>query len=463
MARPDAPSGERMSETQLERSDTQTRRGLSLFWRTFILLSLLILGSTVAWLQLFRTQEYEPRILRNAHQIATVVNLTRSALIHTDAIARVSLLKDLADEEDVKLVMREPHDQIRPFGESALETRLAAALEERLGPGTVVASSVNQETGLWVGFQIERDSYWLQMDPERLRPMDNSTWLIWLGLAMALSMTGAALLAGLINRPLKMLSLAASQVREGQFPTHPLDEEVNTREIREVNVGFNRMAERLAKVEQERRLMLAGISHDLRTPLARLRLETELSVPDTTAQEAMAADIAQLDDIIDKFLDYARPDHTELTPVLLAAVVSRCITPFKSQPRMKIEVDLPEDLQVQADAVELGRVISNLLENARRYGQSVSDGITRVSIKAQVQDAAVLLSLSDQGPGVSEQAIQHLTEPFFRGNEARTSANGSGLGLAIVERAVQRMGGTFAVVNQRTGGLMAMMKFKLAS
>jgi two-component system osmolarity sensor histidine kinase EnvZ len=300
------------------------------------------------------------------------------------------------------------------------------------------------------------------MDPERLRPMDNSTWLVWLGLAMALSMTGAALLAGLINRPLKMLSLAASQLREGQFPTQALDETVTTREIREVNIGFNRMAERLAKVEQERRLMLAGISHDLRTPLARLRLETELSVPDTSAQEAMAADIAQLDDIIDKFLDYARPDHTDLNPVLLAAVVSRCITPFKSHSRMKIEIDLPEDLQVQADAVELGRVLSNLLENARRYGQSISDGISHVRIQAWAEDAAVFLRLSDQGPGVPEPTLQHLTEPFFRGDEARTSANGSGLGLAIVERAVQRMGGTFAVANQSGGGLMALMKFKRA-
>ena len=178
-------------------------------------------------------------------------------------------------------------------------------------------------------------------------------------------------------------ALAASRVREGRYRDTALDERVKTPEIREVNVGFNRMAERLAKVEQERRLMLAGISHDLRTPLARLRLETELSVPDTQAQEAMVADIAQLDEIIDKFLDYARPDHTDMSPVLLAGVVSRCITPFKSQSRMKIEVNLPEDLQVQADAVELGRVISNLLENARRYGQSPGDGITHVRIEAR--------------------------------------------------------------------------------
>lgn len=98
-----------------------------------------------------------------------------------------------------------------------------------------------------------------------------------------------------------------------------------TSEIREVNIGFNRMAQKLAKLEQDRAVMLAGISHDLRTPLARLRLETEMSVTDEVAREHMVADIVQLDATIDKFLDYARPDHVTLTPVNLHAVVSSCV------------------------------------------------------------------------------------------------------------------------------------------
>ncbi|MBM3386993.1 MAG: two-component sensor histidine kinase, partial [Betaproteobacteria bacterium] len=110
---------------------TPPRQGLGLFWRTFILLGLLILCSTLAWLHLFRTQVYEPRVLRNTHQIATVVNLTRNALGHSDAIARVALLKMLADEEDVKLVTREPDDQVQPFDATSLEARLAEALIER--------------------------------------------------------------------------------------------------------------------------------------------------------------------------------------------------------------------------------------------------------------------------------------------------------------------------------------------
>ena len=436
------------------------RQGLSLFWRTFILLGLLILCSTLAWLHLFRTQEYEPRILRNAHQIATVVNLTRNALRHSDAIARVSLLKMLADEEDVKLVIREPGDRVQAFGTSSLETRLANALVERLGPDTVVASSVNSEVGLWVGFQIEGDSYWLQMDENRLRPLSNSAWLVWLALAAVLSIMGAAAITGLINRPLKQLSLAASRVREGRYRDIALDEAASTSEIREVNIGFNRMAERLAKVEEERTLMLAGISHDLRTPLARLRLEAELSVPDAEAQTAMTADIEQLNDIIDKFLGYARPDHADLQAVLLAPVLSKCITPLRGNTQMQIDVRVPEDLTVLADPVELGRVVSNLLENARRYGQSPTDGVSRVEIEAHAHEGQVLLRVCDQGPGVPEAQLAHLTQPFYRGDVARTSAMGSGLGLAIVERAVQRMGGTLSISNQRAGGLMAVIQLQ---
>jgi two-component system osmolarity sensor histidine kinase EnvZ len=272
-------------------------------------------------------------------------------------------------------------------------------------------------------------------------------------------MAGAAMVAGLINRPLKRLSLAASQVREGHFSSSTLDEDAATSEIREVNIGFNRMAERLAKIEEQRVFMLAGISHDLRTPLARLRLETELSVNDVETRNLMAADIAQLDAIIDQFLDYARPEPTELGPVLLSGVISRSIAPWRNNPRLEIEVDVAEDLQVKAEEVELTRVLSNLLENARRYGQS-SDGITHVKITAQVQVDWVLLRVRDQGPGVSEEALKKLTQPFFRGDAARTSATGSGLGLAIVQRSVQRMGGTFSVSNDSTGGLTALMKLR---
>ena len=300
-------------------------RGFSLFWRTFFFLSLLLFGSIVAWLQTFRALESAPRALQSAQQLASLVNLSRAALRYSDAIGRVSLIKTLADEEHVRIRIRNPNDKFDLAENDELGARISEELIARLGNSTTVASSVNGEKGVWVGFSIDNDSYWLQTDVLRVGPTRNSTWVIWLITAAALSLAGAAVIARLINRPLKQLSFAASRMRDGDFDASLLDEKAATSEIREVNIGFNRMAEQLFKIEQDRVIMLAGISHDLRTPLARLRLETEMSVADADARAHMAADITQLDAIIDKFLDYARPDPAQLAPVSLNAVIDAAV------------------------------------------------------------------------------------------------------------------------------------------
>ncbi len=431
------------------------RAGLSLFWRTFFLLALLLLGSIVAWLQTLRALEFEPRAIQTAQQLASQVNLSRAALIHSDAIARTSLLKTMSDQEGVHIVPREPSDAFVPFGTDAIGRQIAQELTSRLGPGTVIASSVNTKPGLWIGFVINGDDYWLLTDQERFNPAGGKTWLIWLGMAAVLSLAGAALIARLINRPLKLLSFAASRVREGDFEASRLDESVQTGEIREVNIGFNRMAQRLSKIEQDRAVMLAGISHDLRTPLARLRLETEMSVTDLDARSHMAADIAQLDAIIGKFLDYARPEKEKLAPVVLADVVEACTYSYKSQADIQIKIQLEDNLLVLADEVELGRIISNLLENARRYGKSADTGVARVQIAAISRNKWVLIKIRDHGIGVAQEQLTNLTTPFFRGEAARTAANGAGLGLAIVDKTVQRMGGVFVLNNAPSGGLSA--------
>ena len=443
--------------------EQRARVGLNLFWRTFFLLSLLLVGSILAWLQTLRALEFEPRTLHTAQQIASLVNLSRAALVHSDAIARVSLIKTMADQEGVRILPREPTDKFELLAGTALANRLTDELTHRLGPDTIVAQSVNGEKGLWVGFNINGDPNWLLMDRSRFTPAGGRTWLIWLITAAALSLAGAAIIARLINRPLKQLSDAANRVKDGDFAASHLDEEAVTSEIREVNIGFNRMAQKLAKLEQDRAVMLAGISHDLRTPLARLRLETEMSVTDEVAREHMVADIVQLDATIDKFLDYARPDHVTLTPVNLRAVISSCVYAVQDHRELQITMDVPEDLNVLADEVELARVISNLLENARRYGKSEDTGSTRVEIAAKGRENWVLVKLRDHGPGVPPEHLSNLTKPFFRGDAARTAAAGAGLGLSIVDKTVQRMGGIFALANSATGGLVAHLQLQRAT
>ncbi|MBX3604638.1 MAG: HAMP domain-containing protein [Piscinibacter sp.] len=434
---------------------------LSLFWRTFFLLALLLAGGVLAWTQTFRALEFEPRAVQAAQQIAGLVNLARTALNASDTINRVALIKSMSKQESVRLAPREPGDQWEPFEVDRFSRAIAAELRAQLGPDTLVASSVNKASGLWVGFTIDKDPYWLQADPTRVAPLAWSTLLLWGSIALIATMFGSAAIARAINRPLQELSFAASRIREGEFDSR-LDETTLTSEIRQVNMGFNRMARELAKVEEDRAVMLAGISHDLRTPLARLRLEAEMSVSDEEAKRNMALDIDQLDAIIDKFMDYARPGEVKLTPVHLSGLVDREMAAFRDTSQIRITSRVAIDTKVMADEIELGRVLQNLFENARRYGRNTDTGIANVLVSYARTGPWVIVSVRDHGPGVDPKKLSQLTTPFFRGDAARTAATGAGLGLAIVEKAVQRMGGTFEVTNGPEGGLVAHIRLKKA-
>lgn len=438
------------------------RRGFGLFGRTFFLLAALLLVSILAWLQTLRVFELEPRAVQTAQQIASIVNLSRAALIHSDSIARVSLIKTMTEQEAVRILPREPGDRFELFPDDTMGQRMTREIASRLGPDTVVANRVNDEPGLWIGFTIDEDRYWMLTDRARIHPPVGQTWIIWLVIATALSLAGAALIAGLINRPLRNLSVAASRVREGDFAAGFLDESIATKEIREVNIEFNRMSRKLAQIEQDRVIMLAGISHDLRTPLARLRLETELSVNDENARDQMAADIDQTNAIINKFLDYARPDQNTLAPLALADVLNRCVYALKDASDIRLSIEVPSDLKVLADEVDLIRAISNLLENAMRYGKSAGSDVAEVDIIARASGSRVAIEVRDRGPGVSDANLSQLTKAFFRADTARTSANGAGLGLAIVEKNIQRMGGVLVLRNRASGGLSARIELSRA-
>src|SRR5262245_20637758 len=308
---------------------------LSLFWRTFVLLAILLGSGIMAWGWTLRSLEFEPRAVAAAQQIASLVNLARAALKNADAINGVAMVKTLSAQEAIRIAPHEPTDRWDPFEEDRFTRGVAFELHSRLGVGTIVPRSVNGHAGLWVGFGIEKDAWWLQTELGRVRALTGPTWFVWVGIALLATIFGSVAIARLINQPLRELSFAASRIREGEFDSR-LDENTLTSEIRQVNMGFNRMARELAKVEEDRAVMLAGISHDLRTPLARLRLEAEMSVQDEEAKRNMALDIDQLDAIIDKFMDYARPGDTQLKPRNLGQVLEREMKGFRDPNTIRI-------------------------------------------------------------------------------------------------------------------------------
>src|SRR6478672_1247250 len=143
MIRANATQVEATSPAPLETApaplEMRPRLGLSLFWRTFFLLSLLLIGSIVAWLQTFRSLEFEPRAVQAAQQIASLVNLSRTALQYSDSINRVTVVKAMTDQEAVRILPREPLDKWVPFEVDRFSRRISAELRDRLGPDTMVA------------------------------------------------------------------------------------------------------------------------------------------------------------------------------------------------------------------------------------------------------------------------------------------------------------------------------------
>jgi two-component system osmolarity sensor histidine kinase EnvZ len=434
---------------------------LNLFWRTFVLLAILLAGGVFAWVQTLRALEFEPRAAQAAGRIAGLVMVSRAALATADVDGRAALLKALDDRGRVALMPRGAADRWLPYEGDRYSRLVAAELRQALGNGTIVASSVNDTPGFWVGFTVGGERYWLRTASTFGGQPAALTWGVWIGIALLATLVGSVAIARLINRPLRELSFAASRIREGDLDSR-LDENTLTSEIREVNMGFNRMARELARVEEDRAVMLAGISHDLRTPLARLRLEAEMSVSDEEAKRNMALDIDQLDAIIDKFLDYARPGETQMRPVPVAALVDRAAAAFRDLSQIRITSRVAIDLQVMADETELARVLGNLFENARRYGRGTETGIADVTVSSVRAGPWAIVSVRDHGPGVAPEKLVELATPFFRGDAARTAATGAGLGLAIVDKAMQRMDGTLELANAPDGGLVAHLRFRRA-
>jgi len=422
----------------------------TLLVRTFLLVSLLIFVSVATWLALFSLAEREPRARQLAQLTVSVVNLTNAALVAADPVKRLALLRDLAESEGVHLYPAEPTDDIEDLPDTFFFRVMYDTAKSQLGPNTRFAGTVNGQQGIWVSFSIDNSSedlYWLMLPGEHAESDFPLQWLVWGGASLALALFVAWLIVSRVTRPLRTMSSAARELGLGKYPA-PIPE-TGAMELKQLAETFNRMSDDLKRIESERAEVLAGISHDLRTPLARLRLESEMSIHDNDARDAVIEDIEQMDAIIAQFLNYARSESgetVELTDLntllnLLASTQGRNATP----PQLTLGV-LPKTL-IQPKA--LSRALVNLLENARKYGG------TEITVETRAENDEILIEVLDRGPGIPEGEIERMKRPFTRLENARTNATGTGLGLAIVERIARLHGGRLELLPRAGGGLIA--------
>jgi two-component system osmolarity sensor histidine kinase EnvZ len=428
------------------------------FWRTFFLIAALIAASIFGSYQSFRILERTPRAEQAAELIVSVVNLTRSALIHSDPEKRRALLIDLAQNEGVRIYPLESTDEIASLPRNEFLQLIAGAVRRRLGDDTRISLLVNGQTGLWVSFFIDEDGYWVAFDSSRLENLPHVQWLGWAIGTLVLSLLGAVVISRLVNMPLKRLADAAVAVGRGARPQRL--PEAGPTEIRAANQSFNTMVADLERIEADRALLLAGISHDLRTPLTRMRLEVEINQLDEATRQAMISDVDQMDAIIGQFLDYARPmnQRSTLTNISLQQLVAETLESLTPSADLRIIQTLGDARPIDGHAMDLRRVLLNLIENARRYGKTPGSEIAQIDVAVGGGNTP-WLSVTDHGIGVAAENLERLKRPFTRLDEARGQASGAGLGLAIVERIARRHGARFELSNAQGAGLAARLIF----
>jgi two-component system osmolarity sensor histidine kinase EnvZ len=425
---------------------------VSLFARSFLLIALLIVTAVLASFQIYRVYEREPRSRELAQQTVSTVNLVRAALVSADPFLRRQLLVELNDTEGLRVYPATASEKVEPLPDEPLLEEVEKRVRAALGADTRFGAARDAEDGFWVSFFIDSDEFWVMLPWERFEPAFGLQWLGW-GLALvAISLAGAWLIASNLARPLAALTRAARRIGGGA--AHEPLPEAGPRELRTVSKAFNRMASSLASMERERAMVLAGISHDLRTPLSRLRLALEMSGAESGASAAMIEDIGEIDTIIGQFLDFARGENEEKAVQDLDALVHELGEHYQR---------LHKDVRVRAQGgqhkfsfarMAVRRAIANLVDNALRYAGEP------IEIEAASDPEGAAIEVRDRGPGIPPSEVERLKRPFTRLDDARTGASGSGLGLAIVERVARAHGGALELLPRPGGGLVARLTLR---
>lgn len=431
----------------------------STFARTLLLLASLLIASQVfSYLAVFnyallpslqqfnRILAYEVRLM-----LAEDVTLEDGKNVHLGQPLRRQLLEQLGvsihDEND---------PDMREFYQASPVEFLSEEMSRELNSPTEVRLILGADSYvLWMKTEAMPEFYMRiplsELQEEDFAPLFRNSLFI----ALLVILGGWAFIR-IQNRPLMALQTAARKVGKGEIP-EPLPEK-GASEIQAVTRAFNQMAKGIQQLEQDRALLMAGVSHDIRTPLTRIRLATEMMSPqDDYLAESMIKDTEECNEIIGQFMDYLKPvAKQDFIDVDLNTIINEVILAeggYEREIKTNL-VNIPQS--IHGNGVGIKRVITNLVVNAIRYGGDWISVSTRVS--ADHKTAWVIIE--DNGPGIDEAQLESVFEPFTRGDTARGS-EGTGLGLAIVKRIVGQHQGEVSLSNRREGGLKVQVELPL--
>jgi two-component system, OmpR family, osmolarity sensor histidine kinase EnvZ len=430
----------------------------SLFGRLALLLLAVVALALASTILLFRHDRAALLVRAFGDTKIAQLQAVRAALESSDARERRDTVGRIGREFGVRIVPEAERPMMGAGTPTAPQLQgLEARLREQFGPETQVRAAPGRGllfirvdaagTGYWVGFPLQPPAG--EEEPWRA--------IVWSLILAATLLVAAFGFARYLSRPLRELDTAVERVGRGELPP-PLPEG-GPSEIAKVNRGFNRMTANLRQFEQDRAVLLAGVSHDLRTPLARLRLGIEMATKDDAARSGMVADIEEMDRIIGQFLEFARADpEATLEPRDPGEIVAACVDRYARAGR-DVRYSPRTSPPVPLRPTAYSRLVANLIDNALAYGAPP------VEVTTSAVGNRFVLDVADRGPGIAPADVERLKQPFTRASASRSNADGvagAGLGLAIVDRIARMHGGTFDLLPRDGGGTLARVAIPLA-
>jgi two-component system osmolarity sensor histidine kinase EnvZ len=416
----------------------------------FIAFELLTTVATAYFLML-------PMARRSAADLAGLMTLSAQTWSELPPVTRPAFEYELVRSHALALRAEPPQNALAPTWHEPYLKFLVEALNARAGEP--VASSlelVGDEEWFWVSLPAGGGRLSVGLPHERIGPRPIHALLVSLAGGVLLTLVAAWWLARRTTRPLHRLERAVTSLGRGQKPERL--PETGPREIAALSRRFNEMTKQVEELLAARTVLLAGVSHDLRTPLARLRLAVEMLVrkPSPQLAEQVENDIVAMDRLIADVLTLARGlGHEAVQRVVLSELCTELVQAIPGAVD-KVQVEMA-GLVLDVPVGALRRILANLLENALRYG-----GDQPVSLRADVEGGRCRIGVLDRGPGIPPAELETVFRPFYRLETSRSvNTGGSGLGLAIVKQLATAQGWQVTLQARAGGGLAAWLEVPL--
>ncbi|WP_158628742.1 ATP-binding protein [Dyella choica] len=392
-----------------------------------------------------------PRVIELGVLVASQLNVLDAVSADQDLAQRDKYIDSINQSGQMKILTGDPPAE-EPRPKSMLAALFFDTIQRNVKPGIAIRWRNQPHPQLLAHINVGGRYYWIA---SRVGPP--LQWRITLSRVMisvlitSLAMTAAFLIQQRLSKPLQDIAAAARKVRDGARPERL--GEYSTSELADVAEQFNMMMASLEEMESTRAVMLAGVSHDIRTPLTKLRLA--LAMDGHAGEETHVRYINQIDAIISQFIDYIRNNHLEAPLEGDLNALIRQLAELFSESGHAFHLNLGGPLMLRFRPVAMSRIITNLMDNACKYGGA------DLEVKTWCAHGRVHLAVLDRGPGLPlDQDPRYLIRPFVRADVGRSSAAGTGLGLAIVDRLVRLHGGSFQLKNRNGGGTEALLVLK---